>query len=120
MTVPVSTSIGFDHTRPSDLDGRESLEIHPGVVAFPVRWASTAAGPLPVEAYVRFAPGCGYRVPDHHADSREVVLVLEGELRDENGVYPVGTRVEGARGSTHTPYSVTGCLLYVSFPEREH
>lgn len=119
MTTPVSTSAGFDLIRPSDLDGRQSLELHPGVVAFPVRWSASANTPLPVEAYVRFAPGSGYREPDHHADSRERILVLSGELRDENGTYPAGSRIEGALGTTHTPHSLTGCLIYVTFPDRD-
>ncbi|WP_326688739.1 MULTISPECIES: cupin domain-containing protein [unclassified Streptomyces] len=96
------------------------LELYPGVTAQVINWTSPADGadPLPREAYVRFAPGHGYTEPDHHGDSSEIVVVVEGELQDEGGTYPVGSRVHGARGSTHTPRSETGCLLYVMFPER--
>lgn len=96
------------------------IELFPGVTAQVVDWTSPAdgSGPLPREAYVRFAPGSGYTEPDHHGDSSEIVVVLEGELRDEAGVYPVGSRVRGIQGSTHTPHSEQGCLLYVYFPQR--
>lgn len=102
------------------LAGIDPIELYPGVTAQVVDWTSPAAGvaPLPREAYVRFAPGAGYTEPDHHADSSEIVVVVEGELLDEGGRYPVGSRVRGAQGSTHTPHSEQGCLLYVYFPER--
>jgi len=98
----------------------DPIELFPGVTAQVVDWTSPADGsdPLPREAYVRFAPGSGYTEPDHHGDSSEIVVVLEGELQDEAGSYPAGSRVRGAQGSTHTPRSEQGCLLYVYFPQR--
>ncbi|MBO8189824.1 cupin domain-containing protein [Streptomyces spirodelae] len=105
----------------SETRGRiEPIELYPGVTAQVVDWTDPADGsdPLPREAYVRFAPGSGYTEPDHHGDSSEIVVVLEGELQDEGGSYPVGTRIRGAKGSTHTPRSEQGCLLYVFFPQR--
>ncbi|MEU5833104.1 cupin domain-containing protein [Streptomyces diacarni] len=102
------------------LEGIDPIELYPGVSARVVSWTSPADGSdaLPREAYVRFAPGSGYTEPDHHGDSSEILVVVEGELRDEGGRYPAGSRVRGARGSTHQPHSEQGCLLYAFFPER--
>lgn len=110
----------FHVVRAEELPGIAPLQLFPGVTAHVIAWTDPADGtdPLPREAYVRFEPGSGYTEPDHHADSTEVVVVVQGELRDENGTYPVGTRIRGALGSTHTPRSETGCLLHVSFPDR--
>ncbi|SES38494.1 cupin domain-containing protein [Streptomyces qinglanensis] len=98
----------------------DPVELYPGVTAHVLDWTSPADGsdPLPREAYVRFAPGSGYPEPDHHGDTSEIVVVVDGELQDEAGSYPVGSRIRGAQGSTHTPRSEQGCLLYVYFPQR--
>lgn len=112
---------GFSVTTPEELEERyPGILLHPGITAHPVRWTSPAdsADPVPREAYVRFEPGAAYPESDVHADSSETVLVLLGLLQDEHGVYAPGTLVHGERGSSHTPSSPTGCLLYVTFPDR--
>lgn len=65
-----------------------------------------------------FEPGSGYTEPAPHADSSEIVVVVEGELQNEAGSYSGGNTVHGERGSTHSLLSETGCLLYVMFLER--
>lgn len=50
--------------------------------------------------------------PHGHPDGEEV-LVIEGELRDEHGAYPKGTWVRSPAGSSHAPYSETGCRVLV-------
>jgi len=39
--------------------------------------------------------------------------VLEGEFVDEHGRYPKGTWIRSPHLSQHTPFSETGCLIYV-------
>jgi anti-sigma factor ChrR (cupin superfamily) len=55
----------------------------------------------------------GARFPEHHHDSGEEILVLEGVFSDETGDYPAGTYIMNPPGSSHAPFSDTGCLLFV-------
>lgn len=49
----------------------------------------------------------------HDHPGGEEVLVIEGELRDEDGVYPVGAWVRSPDGSRHAPFSTTGAVMLV-------
>ena len=60
---------------------------------------------------VRYAAGAGYREHEHGAG--EEFIVLEGEFADEQGRYPPLTYVRNPPGSTHSPYSGSGCVLFV-------
>ena len=40
-------------------------------------------------------------------------LVLEGVFADEKGRYPAGTYVRNPPGSSHAPFSVEGCVIFV-------
>ena len=40
------------------------------------------------------------------------VLILEGELRDEDGLYPAGSWLRLPAGASHEPHSPDGCVLY--------
>jgi anti-sigma factor ChrR (cupin superfamily) len=62
-------------------------------------------------ALVQWAPGT--RFHRHTHPGGEEILVLDGELRDEHGVYPQGTWLRNPHLSQHTPFSNTGCLIYV-------
>lgn len=55
----------------------------------------------------------GARFPEHHHDMGEEILVLEGVFSDETGDYPAGTYIMNPPGSSHAPFSDTGCLLFV-------
>ncbi|MGY1437288.1 cupin domain-containing protein [Streptomyces reniochalinae] len=118
--MTTSTRPDFPVVDARALESIDPIELYPGVTAQGVSWTSPADGsdPLPREAYVRLAPGSGYTEPDHHGDSSEILVVVEEELSDEGGHYPAGSRVRGAKGSTHQPHSEQGCLLYAFFPER--
>lgn len=59
---------------------------------------------------VRYAPGS--RFSAHHHARGEEFLVLEGEFRDEHGVYPAGSYVRNPWGSAHAPWSLRGCTLF--------
>jgi anti-sigma factor ChrR (cupin superfamily) len=60
---------------------------------------------------VRYAPNT--RFATHRHDFGEEIFVLDGELRDEFGHYPAGTYLMNPPGSSHAPYSETGCSLFV-------
>ncbi len=60
---------------------------------------------------VRYQPGA--RFAKHTHDLGEEILVLEGTFSDELGDYPAGTYLMNPPGSAHSPYSETGCLLFV-------
>lgn len=60
---------------------------------------------------VRYAAGSGYH--PHRHDGGEEILVLQGVLSDEHGDYPAGTYLRNPPGSSHSPFSVEGCLLLV-------
>ena len=64
-----------------------------------------------VTSIVRYAPGASY--PAHAHPGGEEILVLEGMFADEHGRYPAGTYLRNPPGSTHSPYSPDGCVLFV-------
>lgn len=60
---------------------------------------------------VRYQPGAGFTAHDH--PQGEEIFVLDGVFQDEYGVYPAGTYIKNPPGSNHTPFSDTGCTLFV-------
>ncbi|MSP34197.1 MAG: cupin [Limnohabitans sp.] len=60
---------------------------------------------------VRYAPKSSFS--RHQHDLGEEFLVLEGEFQDEHGQYSAGTYVKNPPGSSHTPFTDTGCTLFV-------
>lgn len=62
-------------------------------------------------ALVRWAPGTIFK-PHTHVGGEEV-LVLEGTLQDEHGVYPKGSWVRSPSLSHHHPFTEEGCTIYV-------
>jgi anti-sigma factor ChrR (cupin superfamily) len=60
---------------------------------------------------VRYAPGSRF---DYHSHPKgEEIFVLEGVFSDESGDYPAGTYLRNPPGSSHAPFSVQGCTLFV-------
>lgn len=60
---------------------------------------------------VRYAPGSCFERHDHGGG--EELLVLEGTFSDEQGHYPAGCYVRNPAGSSHAPFSVGGCIIFV-------
>ncbi|MEK9673397.1 MAG: cupin domain-containing protein [Rhodospirillaceae bacterium] len=59
----------------------------------------------------KMGPGC---VADpHYHPGGEEVLVLDGEMEDESGVYGKGAWFRLPPGSRHSPRTKPGCLLWV-------
>lgn len=64
---------------------------------------------------VRYAPGS--RFERHIHGGGEEILVLEGTFSDERGDYPSGTYLRNPAGSSHAPFSETGCTILVKLQQ---
>eukprot|EP01084_Bolivina_argentea_P295635 509025_1 len=64
-----------------------------------------------VTSMVKFGKGAVFH-KHAHPDGEEI-FVLEGSLRDANGIYPKGTYMLNPDGSVHQPSSPDGCILFV-------
>ena len=60
---------------------------------------------------VRYAPHS--RFTSHQHELGEEFLVLDGVFQDEYGQYPAGTYIKNPAGSSHTPFTESGCTLFV-------
>ena len=60
---------------------------------------------------IRFDPGT--QGPRHGHPYGEEVLILEGSIEDEFGVYTTGTWIRNPVGSTHAPHSKDGCVFFL-------
>ena len=60
---------------------------------------------------VRYTAGSHFST--HHHTMGEEIFVLEGIFSDEYGDYPAGTYIKNPPGTSHAPYSATGCILFV-------
>jgi anti-sigma factor ChrR (cupin superfamily) len=60
---------------------------------------------------VRYAPGS--RFATHAHAKGEEFLVLDGVFSDESGDYPAGSYVRNPPGSSHAPFSDSGCQILV-------
>jgi len=60
---------------------------------------------------VRYQPGAHF--PTHTHELGEEIFVLDGLFSDEIGDYPAGTFIMNPPGSSHSPHSKTGCILFV-------
>jgi anti-sigma factor ChrR (cupin superfamily) len=64
-----------------------------------------------VTSIVKYKPGSEFKPHSHPLG--EEIYVLEGVFSDENGDYPAGTYLRNPPGSSHTPFSKEGCVIYV-------
>ncbi len=64
---------------------------------------------------VRYTPGS--RFERHNHGGGEEILVLEGTFCDEQGSYPAGTYLRNPVGSSHAPFSETGCTILVKLQQ---
>lgn len=62
-------------------------------------------------SFVRFAPGSAF--PHHTHGGGEEIYVIDGAFEDENGVHAAGVYLRDPAGSSHEPFSATGCTLFV-------
>lgn len=70
-------------------------------------------GALPEASWIGFMLP-DLTIPEHDHAGGEEIFIIEGELRDERGLYGPGTWVRFPIGVTHTPTSLgQGCLMIV-------
>ena len=60
---------------------------------------------------VRYAQNSAFAAHDHELG--EEFLVLDGVFTDETGDFPAGSYVRNPPGSSHTPASEPGCVIFV-------
>ncbi len=60
---------------------------------------------------VRYHPGSKFQTHIHELG--EEILVLDGVFSDETGHYPAGFYLMNPLGSSHAPFSESGCTLFV-------
>lgn len=60
---------------------------------------------------VRYAPGASFDAHRHALG--EEFIVLEGVFSDEQGDYAAGTYIRNPPGTSHTPSSAPGCVIWV-------
>ena len=60
---------------------------------------------------VRYKPGSKFQA--HLHELGEEIFVLDGTFSDETGNYSAGTYIMTPPGSSHAPYSESGCVLFV-------
>jgi len=60
---------------------------------------------------VKYLPGSKFEAHQH--DLGEEILVLEGTFSDETGNYDAGNFIMNPPGSVHSPFSESGCTLFV-------
>ena len=64
---------------------------------------------------VKFEAGSSF--PRHLHTRGEEIYVLEGVFSDELGDYPAGTYLRNPAGSSHAPFTHTGCKLFVKLDQ---
>lgn len=60
---------------------------------------------------VRYAPESRFFAHNH--DGGEEFIVLKGVFEDEHGAFPAGSYIRNPPGSSHTPGSTGGCVIFV-------
>ena len=60
---------------------------------------------------VRYKPGSKFQA--HLHELGEEIFVLDGTFSDETGHYSAGTYIMNPPGSSHAPFSESGCVLFV-------
>jgi anti-sigma factor ChrR (cupin superfamily) len=60
---------------------------------------------------VQYLPGSSFKTHSHPGG--EEIFVLDGVFSDESGDYPAGSYLRNPIGSSHAPFSINGCILFV-------
>ena len=110
--------LGLDNTLTPDVSrviaGRAgaSRDIGPGVRVREM-WRNGIKRALQVE----LDPGAQWPGLDYHVPGPEEVYVVSGDFDDGANVYRAGTFLHHPAGSSHSPRSEEGCVLFVYYPE---
>lgn len=97
----------------SALADAPARELFPGI-----RLRSLWSGPDGASAHVlEMTPGSRWEGVDIHRPGPEEVFVVSGTFNDGVRDYPAGSFIHAPAGSWHVPQTVTGCVLFVFYPE---
>jgi hypothetical protein len=105
---------------PLNMDRHEAVCVRPGDQSWqtapqaPVkRWPLEREAPESgqVTSLVEYLPNA--RFPAHLHPDGEEIWVLDGVFSDEGGDYPAGSYLRSPAGSSHSPFSKQGCLIFV-------
>ncbi len=66
-------------------------------------------------SFVRYAAKSHFS--EHIHEGGEEIFVLDGTFADEHGEYPKGSYIRNPIGTHHSPFSDTGCLLFVKLKQ---
>jgi anti-sigma factor ChrR (cupin superfamily) len=92
--------------------GREHRSPGPGVRVHDL-WSDGTRRALQVE----FDAGAQWPGLDYHVPGPEEVYVLSGDFHDGHARYEAGTFLHHPAGTSHSPVSENGCVLFVFYPE---
>jgi anti-sigma factor ChrR (cupin superfamily) len=90
--------------QPSKTQGFETLRLYEDI------------GTGDLTALMRLAPGASS--PMHMHETLEELYVLEGDLRDNERIYQLGTYIVRSPGTLHTAATVDGCVVMLIFRGR--
>jgi len=91
----------------NDMDWLDSPSPH--VLRKPLEREAAESGHT--TSVVTYKPNANFSAHSHPFG--EEILVLEGVFSDEHGDYPKGTYIRNPPGSSHKPYSHSGCVILV-------
>ncbi|MET8422694.1 cupin domain-containing protein [Nocardia sp. NPDC004860] len=110
MTSEILTQPGYTWASVTESPVRE---IFPGI-----RVRTLWTGPNGASAnVVELDPNASWHGRDFHEPGPEEVYVVSGVFNDGARDYPAGTFLHAPAGSWHVPSTVTGCTLFVFYPE---
>ncbi len=90
-----------------------------GVLRKPLERSAPETGH--VSSIVRYEPGSSFS--EHEHPMGEEIFVLDGVFSDETGDFGKGSYLRNPPGSVHTPFSQSGCDIFVKlnqFHENDH
>lgn len=97
----------------ADVKNASVHEIFPGINARPLWKGDNGA-----KSYVlEMAPNSKWQGIDVHEPGPEEVYVISGVFNDGDRDYPAGSFIHAPAGSSHVPQTVTGCTLFLFYPE---
>jgi anti-sigma factor ChrR (cupin superfamily) len=115
----IKRTLGLQVSTKSELAGvvaasrnGESRGPGPGVRVYDL-WSDGVRRALQVE----FDAGAQWSGLDHHVPGPEEVFVVSGDFHDGARCYEAGTFLHHPAGSSHSPVSENGCVLFVFYPE---
>ncbi|GCB52132.1 cupin domain-containing protein [Streptomyces sp. NL15-2K] len=88
-------------------------ELFPGIRLRPLWLGGNGA-----KAHVlEMDPNTCWQGIDVHEPGPEEVFVVSGVFNDGDRDYPAGSFIHAPAGSSHIPQTMTGCTLFVFYPE---